>query len=156
MMDVSAPATALSRKNALLAIGVGGLTAGTVDLLQACLLFGWEIPLAIAGGLLGKQAFAGGAGNYILGIALHYFIALTAATIYLAASVRLAYLRESWVVCGLFFGAAVDQFMRLIVLPLSALHAKGPFELKDLILGIAVHAVVIGLPIAFSVRRFAR
>jgi len=46
--------------------------------------------------------------------------------------------------------------MTLIVLPLSALHARGPFKLHDLILGLAVHSVVIGLPISFSVRRFAK
>jgi hypothetical protein len=42
------------------------------------------------------------------------------------------------------------------VLPLSALHAKGPYTLYDLILGLVVHAIVIGLPISFSVRRFAK
>lgn len=50
----------------------------------------------------------------------------------------------------------MDEFMNLVVLPLSALHAQGPFELQDRIQGLLVHAVVIGLPIAFSVRRFAR
>jgi hypothetical protein len=155
MIEVSIPPTA-GRKSAALAIGVGGGIGGTLDLLQACILFGWDIPLAIAGGLLGKKAFSGGAGTYILGVLLHYFIAMSAATIYYAASRRLVYLRHSWIVCGLFFGAAVDQFMRLVVLPISALHDRGPYELKDLILGIAVHAAVMGLPIAFCVRRFAR
>ena len=76
------------------------------------------------------------------------------AGIYYAASLRLTYLRESWVVCGLFFGAAVDEIMRLVVLPLSALHAKGPYEQKDILLGLGVHMVVIGLPVAWSARRF--
>jgi hypothetical protein len=137
-----------------LAIGVGGAIAGVLDLMQACVLFGWDIPLAIAGGLLGKQAFTGGAGTYVLGVALHFFIALSAAAIYYGASLKLTYLRESWVVCGLFFGAAVEEVMRLVVLPLSALHAKGPYELKDLLLGLRVHMVVIGLPVAWSARRF--
>jgi hypothetical protein len=146
----------LGERNALLAIGVGGLVAGTLDLLQACILFGWDIPLAIAAGLLGRQAFHGGGGTYILGVFLHFFIALSAATVYYAASVRLSFLREHWLVCGLFFGGAVEQVMNLVVLPLSALHARGPYELHDLILGLVVHMVVIGLPISFSVRRFAR
>ena len=139
--------------SAQLAIAAGGLIGGTLDLLQACILFGWDIPLAIAGGLLGKRAFTGGAGTYVLGVALHYFIALSAATIYYGASRRLAYLRESWIVCGLFFGAAVEEVMRLIVLPLSALHAHGPYTLKDLLMGLGVHMVVIGLPIAYCVKR---
>ncbi|HXB22270.1 MAG TPA: hypothetical protein VNV88_12855, partial [Candidatus Solibacter sp.] len=65
-----------SRKgNALLAISVGGLLAGALDLTQAFILFGWNVPLAIAGGLLGRAAFRGGVGTYVLGVFLHFFIA---------------------------------------------------------------------------------
>src|SRR5579863_8789807 len=146
-----------SRKsNALLAIGVGGGIAGTLDLLQACILFGWDIPLAIAAGLLGRQAFQGGAGTYVLGVVLHFFIACSAAAIYYGASRKLRFMTEHPLVCGLFFGAAVEEVMNLVVLPLSALHARGPYKLHDLILGLLVHMVVIGLPISFSVRRFAK
>jgi hypothetical protein len=148
--------TQTRNSNALLAIAVGGLIAGSIDLLQACILFGWDIPLAIAGGLLGKQAFQGGAGTYILGVFLHFFIALSAASIYYGASRKLVFLREYPLICGLFFGAAVQEVMNLVVLPLSALHARGPYRLHDLILGLVVHMVVIGLPISYSVRRFAR
>lgn len=144
-----------AKGSALLAIGVGGMIAGTLDLLQACILFGWDTPLAIAGGLLGRRAFQGGVGTYILGVLLHFFIALSAATIYYEASSRLTFLKEHPLVCGLFFGAAVEEIMNLVVLPLSALHARGPYTLHDLILGLLVHMVVIGLPISFSVRRFA-
>jgi hypothetical protein len=146
----------VGKRNALLAIAVGGLVAGTLDLLQACILFGWDIPLAIAAGLLGRQAFRGGAGTYVLGVFLHFFIALSAAAVYYAASRRLVFLKEHPLVCGLFFGGAVQEVMNLVVLPLSALHARGPYKLHDLILGLVVHMVVIGLPISFSVRRFAK
>jgi hypothetical protein len=142
--------------NALLAIGVGGLTAGALDLTQAMVLFGARIPLSIAAGLLGRQAFRGGIPTYILGVLLHFFIAFSAAAVYYAASRRLRFLTEHPLVCGLFYGAAVEEVMNLVVLPLSALHARGPYQLHDLILGLLVHMVVVGLPIAFSVRRFAR
>ena len=144
------------KSNALLAIGVGGLVAGALDLTQACILFGWDIPLAIAAGLLGRQAFHGGAGTYVLGVFLHFFIACSAAAVYYAASRKLEFMTEHPIVCGLFFGAAVEEVMNLVVLPLSALHARGPYKLYDLILGLVVHMIVIGLPIAYSVRRFAR
>ena len=144
------------KRNVLLAIGVGGAIAGTLDLLQASILFGWGIPLTIAAGLLGRQAFQGGAGTYILGVLLHFFIAFSAASIYYAFSLRLRFMKEHPLVCGLFFGGAVEEVMSLIVLPLSALRARGPYELHDLILGLAVHMVVIGLPIAYSVRRFGK
>jgi hypothetical protein len=143
-------------RNILLAIATGGIIAGTLDLLQACILFGWDIPLAIAGGMLGPKAFHGGPATYALGVLLHFFIALTFAAFYCAVSRKLHFLTEYPLVCGLIYGAAVEEIMSLVVLPLSALHARGPYELHDLIVGILVHMVVIGLPIAYSVRRFAR
>jgi hypothetical protein len=142
--------------NAILAIVVGGLVAGTLDLAQAVILFGKNVPLAIAGGLLGPQAFRGGAGTYILGVLLHFFIACSAAAIYFAASRKLRFLPEHPLVCGLFFGAAVQLVMSLVVLPLSALHAMGPYTYRDLVSGFVVHMVIVGLPISFSVQRFAR
>jgi hypothetical protein len=145
----------LERNNPILAITAGGLIAGTLDLTQACILFGWNIPLTIAGGLLGRQALQGGAGTYALGVFLHFFIATSAASIYYLASRRLTFMTDHPLVCGLFFGMAVELVMRLVVLPLSALHARGPYELHDEILGLVVHMVVVGLPIAYSVRWFA-
>jgi hypothetical protein len=41
-------------------------------------------------------------------------------------------------------------------LPLSALHSRGPYKLRNLIMGLVVHMVVIGLPVSFSIRRFAK
>jgi len=139
-----------------LAIGVGGGIAGALDLLQACILFGWDIPLVIAAGLLGREAIHGGVGTYVLGVVLHFFIACSAAAIYYGASRKLVFMNGHPLVCGLFFGGAVQEVMNLVVLPLSALHARGPFKLDDLILGLVVHMVVIGLPISYSVRRFAK
>ena len=150
-------ALAPSRKRtALLAITVGGVVAGTLDLIQASILFGWDIPLSIAAGLLGRDALKGGPGTFVLGVLLHYFIAGSAAAIYYFTSRRLVFLKEHPLVCGLFFGGAVEEVMNLVVLPLSALHARGPYELHDLIQGLLVHMVVIGLPISYSVRKFAK
>ena len=143
-------------RKAVLAIAVGGFIAGTLDLGQALILFSTKIPLAIAGGLLGPQAFRGGTATYVLGVFLHFFIALSAAAVYFVASRTLRFLTQYALVCGLFFGAAVDLVMRLIVLPLSALHARGPYPYADLVQGLLVHMVTVGLPISFSIRRFAK
>ena len=147
--------TGLNR-NALKAIAAGGLLAGALDLTQALILFGSRVPLSIAAGLLGREAFRGGAGTYALGVVLHFFIACSAAAVYYAASRRLPFLTEYPLVCGLFYGGAVEEVMNLLVLPLSALHARGPYTLQDLILGLLVHMIVVGLPISFSVRRWGR
>jgi hypothetical protein len=141
--------------SAFQAIAIGGLIAGTLDLTQAMLLFSRRIPLVIAAGLLGPQAIHdGGAATYALGVLLHFFIAISVTAIYYAASRRLRFLVEHPLVCGLFFGMAVEEVMNLVVLPLSALHARGPYHLQDLILGVVVHMIVIGLPVAYSVRRY--
>jgi hypothetical protein len=138
-----------------LPILVGGLVAGGLDLIAAFLTYGPGVPRAIAAGLLGRQAIHGSALVYVLGVALQFFIAVSAAAVYYAASRRLYFLTEHFVVCGLFYGIAVFLVMNLIVLPLSALHAKGPYQLASLIQGLLVHMIIIGLPIAFSVRRFS-
>jgi hypothetical protein len=140
----------------LLAIGAGGLIAGTLDLTQAFILFGRRVPLVIAAGLLGRPALQGGAATYALGVLLHFFIAFSATAVYYAASRRLAFLKENPLVCGLFYGMAVELVMGYVVLPLSALQDRGPYELHDVLQGLIVHMVVVGLPIAYSVRRFSK
>jgi hypothetical protein len=145
-----------AKGNALLAIGVGGLVAGALDLTQASILFGWKIPLVIAAGLLGPRATQGGAGTFVLGVLLHFFIACSFAAFYYAASRRLVFMTEHPLVCGLCYGAGVELVMSYVVLPLSALHARGPYDLHDILQGLLVHMVVVGLPISFSVRRFGR
>jgi len=146
------------KKNALLTIGAGGLIAGTIDIAQALFLFGWRVPLGISAALIGKTAERAGplVPVYILGLALHYGIATTWTAAYYLASRKLTFMTEHWIVCGLLYGLVVEICMSYIVLPLSALHAVGPYELKDVLLGLGVHMFSIGLPIAFTVRWFGR
>jgi hypothetical protein len=141
------------RRNVLLAIAVGGGVAGAVDILQASIEEGWDIPKVVAAGLLGEQAFHGGVGTWFLGMFLHFCIAFSAAAVYYAASRKLPFLTEYPLVCGLCFGGYVDLVMHLIVLPLSALHTQ---DLNYLLPGLLQKMVVVGLPISFNVRRFAR
>src|SRR5664279_4104727 len=144
-------------RSAVLAIGAAGLIAGTLDLWETLVVFGFKSPLVIAAGLLGSQnASRGGAAIYILGVLLHYLIVFSAAAIYFAVSRRLHFLIEHWLICGLFFGVAIDVVMRLIVLPLSAMHAMGPYQYHDLVLGLIAHMVLVGLPISCSVQLFGR
>ena len=81
--------------------------------------------------------------------AVHFFIAFSWAAIYYAASRKLEFLVEHPLVCGLFYGAAVEEVMNLIVLPLSALHARGPYRLQDLLLGLGV-GLAVGLGVTVT------
>ena len=138
------------------AILVGGLSAGTLDLISAYIAYGWNVPRGIAAGLLGPGARQGGLGVYVLGICLHFFIALSAAAVFYLASRKLGFMIQHPVVSGMFFGIGLFLVMNLIVLPLSAIHFKGPYTLRGLIQGLLIHMICIGLPISFSVRQFSK
>jgi len=138
---------------------VGGGLAGTFDLIAAFISFGRNVPRDIASGVLGRRAYEGGAGvgTWILGVFLHYAIAFSAAAIYCVAARKLSFLREHFVVCGLFYGIAVFLVMNLIVLPLSAVPFKvGPFTVSGLRIGLLMHMLIIGLPISFGAWKFSK
>ena len=143
------------KQSLLVPILAGGLVAGSLDLTAAFVFFGWGAPRAIAAGLLGMQALHGGTGTWMLGVLLHYLIAYLAATVYCVASRRLEFLRPYFLLCGMFYGIAVYLVMNLIVLPVSGLHAAGPYQLRGLIQGILVHMFLIGVPIAFCLYKFS-
>ncbi len=155
-MAVAALSMARQDSNLLRPILVGGAVAGTFDLTSAFITFGSDSPRMIAAGLIGLQAVRTGIFPWILGVLLHYFIAFSAATIYCLASRKLPFLRDHWLVCGMFYGIAIFLVMNLVVLPLCAFHYTGPYKLHGLLQGILVHMLLIGLPISFSLRRLSR
>jgi hypothetical protein len=139
------------KKNVVLAIVVGAVVGGTVNILWVCIQEGWDIPLYIAAGLLGRHAIQGGAGTWVLGLILHFFIVCIWATVYYIASRKLPFLTRYPFIGGVNFGVWVQLFMLLVVLPQSGLHATEPVTLY----GLGVKILVFGLPVAYSVRHFA-
>jgi uncharacterized membrane protein YagU involved in acid resistance len=102
---------------------------------------------SVASGLLGRSSFQGGLRTAALGMFLHFFIALTAATVFVLASQRIPLLSRKPVPSGLLFGVSVYLFMHYVVVPLS--EARGtPFSPAELI----GHAFLVGLPIAYAAR----
>jgi hypothetical protein len=53
------------------------------------------------------------------------------------------------------YGVAVYFFMQWVVLPLSK-ATRRPFSWEMMWIAVAIHMLCVGLPIALSVRRFAR
>jgi hypothetical protein len=130
-----------------------GVAAGIGDTLLALVLFQVSpvrIYQSVAAGLLGRDSFQGGLATAALGMFLHFFIATTAAAVYLAASTRLKLLLQQPVPCGLAFGVAVYFFMNLVVVPLSRAGGRGFSFSWRLMVG---HALLVGLPIALVARR---
>ena len=140
---------------------VAGLVAGTLDLALAITFFAVTahapfsaIPHAVASGLLGARAFRLGIASAVLGIFLHYFIALTVAAVYFAASLRIRFLNRHPVLSGAAYGIAVFLVMQFIVLPLSRCGPSHP-RLPWLTADIASHIVFIGITIALITRHYA-
>jgi len=155
MSEVTVAARA-PRRSAPRAIIIPGLVAGALDLVAAFIYYGPHVPIGIAGGLIGSAATGGGPVIYALGIALHFTVALIWTAIFYAASRRLVFMTEHPLVCGLVYGVIVLNVMSFIVLPLSVLHATGPYQLQEMLRGLLTHMIVIGLPIAYGVRHFSR
>jgi hypothetical protein len=148
------------RVRALPAILVGGAICGALDITAAFVVYGLfglkPIPLlqGIAAGLLGPRSFTGGLSTAGLGLLCHFVIAFSATAVYFAASRRLSFLLRNPVASGVLYGIAVYFFMRWVVVPLSAAKS-GPFSLKMTAIGLIIHVICVGWPIAFAVRRFA-
>lgn len=144
------------------AILLGGLSAGALDLIGACVTNVWRgvTPLrvlqSIASGLLGAGAYQGGYKTAALGVVLHFVIALGAASVYCAAGYKLRFLVEQPLLSGALYGVAVFWFMQLIVLPLSAIPFKRTFSWPVVATGLIVHVLCVGLPIALTCRRYAK
>jgi hypothetical protein len=139
----------------------GGFSAGVLDIVDAFVMSAMagvmpnRVLQAIASGLLGREAFQGGLATAALGLVLHFVIAFGAATTYYAASLKLPVLTRRWVICGLAFGLAVFFFMQHVVLPLSAFRISPNRSLFP-VNGLLIHALGVGLPIAFFTWRSTR
>jgi hypothetical protein len=112
---------------------------------------------SVAAGLLGRDAFQGGARTAVLGAALHLLIAFSW-TIGFYLTVRSAgALRRMMrtpggrVAGGLIAGAVVYAGMQFVVLPLSHAHAT-PVSNWQFWLNLVQHMVMIGLPMALVIR----
>lgn len=141
------------------AIFVGGVIVGVIDLLYAIVVYTPHkpilVPQTIASGVLGAKSYSGGAQTAVLGVLLHFVIALGAATMYYLASRKLGILIHRAVLFGLLYGALVYLFMHLIVVPLSVApkgHAPLIYQAAEFV----EHWFCVGLPIALSVRHYSR
>lgn len=155
------PAASLAsqKPDALRAILWGGFICGCLDITAALVVYGAfglrPLPLlqGIAGGLLGPRTFDGGLATALLGLSCHFVIAFSAAAIYVAVSRSVPILLDHAFIFGPLYGIAVYFFMNRVVVPLSA-ATKYPFSLKMMLIGVAIHILCVGTPIALAARRF--
>ena len=143
------------------AILAAGLLAGAMDITAAFITWAprgispGRILRGIASGLLGPSAFSGGAATAALGLALHFFIALSAAAVFYFASRKIAFMTEHPICAGVLYGVCVYLVMYWVVMPLSNVK-RGAFSWEVEITAVITHIVCVGLPIALWVKRFSR
>ncbi|HEX8252910.1 MAG TPA: hypothetical protein VF846_07180 [Thermoanaerobaculia bacterium] len=147
-----------SNKRALPYLLAGTAFVGTVDILYAIGFWAFRgvppiaILQSISAGLLGRAAFSGGSGTAILGLALHYFIALAIVVVYWLAGRRIDVLFRRYILFGALYGLAVYGVMNYVVLPLSA-AGKTAYNPAWVICSVIVHVVLIGIPAAVFARQ---
>ena len=143
------------------AILYGGLTVGTLDLIDAFVFFGLRSgsrPMAIlhsiAAGFLGRDAArAGGVTTAIVGLFSHVLVAFCIVTVYVVLSRLLPVMRKQWLICGIVFGVIAYLVMTWFVVPMSnAGNHTITFALPAtpiMINGILIHMFGVGLPAAY-------
>lgn len=145
----------MTMRNAIAAILLGGLIAGTLDIGAAALINGKGpgfICQVIAAGLIGtKAAFAGGTGTMILGLVLQWAMSMIIAAIFVSASLRLTLLRGQWLLAGLAYGVGIFFVMEWVVVPLSAIGHAPKFTPESFTKNLAA-MMIFGLIIAGCAR----
>jgi hypothetical protein len=109
----------------------------------------------IASGLLGVRSFQEGWRSGALGVALHFFIAISAAAAYYVLSRKISFLSNRPFLAGPTFGIAFFVFMHYVVVKLSAAPSR-PFGMIDLVNQLFAHMFFVGLPIALVTARDLR
>lgn len=151
------------------AVVAGGLVCGVLDI-NAAFTNAWlaagmapaRVLQAVASGLLGADAFKGGAGTAAFGLALHFGVAFGWAAVFHALSRRFRFLTQRAVASGLVYGAVVYLAMNYAVLPLAAqfrslyIPATKPHVPRLAWPQFGIHLTCVGLAISLAVRRWSR
>ena len=142
-------------RSTLIAVLLGGLIAGTLDIGAAALINGVNpivILLVVASGVLGKAAFHAGLSAAALGILLQWAMSLLIAAVYVLASDRLPALKRHWLAGGLAYGVGVFIVMNYLVMPLSAVGRIPQFTALTFTENVLA-MLAFGLLVAFFARR---
>lgn len=140
-------------------IVLGGLAIGILDFIDASTFFPLYYGITFqsvwwgpASGVLGREASRGGGWNTaILGMFMHFVVAMCVASVYFLASRNISFLIRRPVISGLIFGVAANVVMQWIVIPLSAIGYRPPAATIDWgaqMNNYIGHALLVGLPVA--------
>lgn len=155
MPTITAANESGTRRRVALAIVVGGLIAGSIDIGAATLINMLDpriILRFVAGGLEGKAALQGGAASAWLGLVLQWGMSILIAAIFVLAAQRLRWMTTRWFLAGLAYGVVVFAVMNYVVMPLSAWHHVGHFTPESFVWNLLT-MLLFGWIVAFIAQR---
>ncbi len=160
----------MGKPRAFETILLGWLAVGILDMFDAYFFFGFYYNISffrvfqgVAAGIYGREtAVAGGATTGMIGLALHYVVALGIAVFFYLLCTQLKFIyRQPWI-WGPLYGIGVHFFMQYVVVPHSAIpanpaHPYPPLKFDwPLVNSIVGHALLVGLPVALIANWSAR
>ena len=149
----------MKRPSALRAILPAWLVVGVLDISSAIVIWyqrgtGLRRGLqGIAAGILGPKSVEGGIATALLGLAIHFFIALAVVSVFYLASRKIGLLLKQPLVAGALYGIVVYLVMYWVVLP--TVFPAFRHRIGNEALAIAIHISLIGLPTAFIISRYS-
>ena len=129
-----------------------GAIAGTLDIISACISAYIQRGMSperllqfVASGLFGTDAFTGGVVMAIIGLVMHFMIAISWTLLFFILYPRLRFLRKNNIATGIGYGAFVWVIMNLVILPVTNIP-KSSFNLKSALIGMVILMLMIGIP----------
>lgn len=136
-----------------------GALIGLLDAIAACTnawfsygIIPHRVWQYVASGLLGEAAYKRDVLPTIVGLAIHFTIAITATFIFYVLYKRWGHVLRPIVVIGAIYGIGIWIVMNYIVIPLSVI-GRYPGDVLQIIIGLLIHIFVIGIPMAVLVKR---
>lgn len=158
-MATSSTQEAQRRENPILAVITIAFAVGILDGLAAIInsflrsgVKPEQVFRFIASALLGKTAYSGGAGTALLGLGLHFLVALIWSALFFAAYPRMRWLQGNKWLTGFGYGIFIWLVMTFIVLRAAGL-LRLPLDPGGAVTGILIHMFLVGLPIVMMTRR---
>jgi hypothetical protein len=139
-----------------------GLVAGTLDISENIIFNAFRhitpymIFQYISSGLIDGHSFSMGAASVVLGVGIHYTIAMTWTVIFYLLSRKILILTRHAAISGIIYGGVVYIIMNFVVLPLTrAPHARAAMTVASRVSGVLALLFCIGLTISLLVKKFA-
>jgi hypothetical protein len=153
-----------ANKNLFPVIFLTGIITGVLDIAAAIIKFYIEtgrgpepIFRYIASGVYGYKAFTGGNEIMIWGIIFHFIIAFIFSAVLLLLFPSLYRIIRSTIIIGILYGLFVWLIMNQVILSLSNIPPRPPFEISQALVNMGILIIAVGIPIALIAKqRFRR